>query len=87
MLLAFVIGMALSGCFAPWTTTHAGSAFAYDAIGYAPIWSQQFSAVPGARVDYGTFALLSGAVAFFSIAIAGATFFFRDDRGSERSDT
>jgi hypothetical protein len=87
MLLAFAIGMALLCCFAPWTTTPAGSALAHDAIGYAPIWSQQFSATPGARVDYGAFALLSAAVAFFSIVIAGATFFFRDNRGRERSDT
>jgi hypothetical protein len=87
MLLAFVIGMALLCCFVPWTTTPAESSLAHNAIGYAPIWSQKFSAVPGSRVDYGALAMLTGAVAFFAIVIGAATFFFRDDRGSERSDT
>ncbi len=87
MLLAFVIGMALLCCFVPWTTTPAGSSLAHNAIGYEPIWSQKFAAVPGSRVDYGAFAMLTGAVAFFAIVIGAATFFFRDDRGSERSDT
>jgi hypothetical protein len=85
-LLAFVIGLALLCIFAPWTTTPAGSAAAHDAVGYAPIWSQRFAAVPAARVDYAAFAMLAGAVAFFSIVIGGAAFFFRDNRGSERAD-
>lgn len=86
-LLAFVIGLVLLCCFVPWTTTPAGSSAAHDAVGYAPIWSQRFADVPGARVDYGAFALLAGGSAFFAIVIGGASYFFRDDRGSERSDT
>jgi hypothetical protein len=38
-------------------------------------------------VDYGASALLAGGLAFFAIVIGGASYFFRDDRGSERSDT
>ena len=86
-LLAFVIGLAVLSCFVPWTTAPAGSSAAHDAVGYAPIWSQRFADVPGARVDYGAFALLAGGLAFFAIVIGGASYFFRDDRGSERSDT
>jgi len=86
-LLALVIGLALVCCFVPWTTTPAGSSAAHNAVGYAPIWSQRFADVPGARVDYGAVALLAGGVAFFAIVIGGASYFFRDDRGSERSDT
>jgi hypothetical protein len=85
-LLAFIIGLAILCGFVPWTTTPAGSTAAHDAVGYAPIWSQRFATVVGARVDYGAFALLAGAVAFFSIVIGGAAYFFRDDRGSERAD-
>jgi len=59
-LLAFVIGLVLLCCLVPWTTTPAGSSAAHDAVGYAPIWSQRFADVPGARVDYGAFALLAG---------------------------
>jgi len=86
-LLAFVIGLTVLCCFAPWTTTPAGSSAAHDAVGYAPIWSQRFADVPGARVDYGAFTMLAGGLAFFAIVIGGASYFFRDDRGSERSDT
>ncbi len=86
-LLAFVIGLAVLCCFAPWTTTPAGSSAAHDAVGYGPIWSQRFADVPGARVDYGAFTMLAGGLAFFAIVIGGASYFFRDDRGSERSDT
>jgi hypothetical protein len=82
-LLAFVIGFALLCCFVPWIV---GSSVAHNAVGYAPLWSQRFAAVPGARIDYGGFAILAGAVAFLSIVIGGAAFFFRDNRGSERAD-
>jgi hypothetical protein len=87
LLLAFVIGMAILCCFVPWTTTPPGSSAAHDAIGYAPIWTQRFAGTSGARVDYGAFAMLTAAVVFFAIVIGGASYFFRDNRGSERSDT
>jgi hypothetical protein len=82
-LLAFVIGFALLCCFVPWIV---GSSAAHNAVGYAPLWSQRFASVPGARVDYPGFLVLAGALAFLSIVLGAAAFFFRDDRGSERSD-
>jgi hypothetical protein len=85
-LLAFLIGLAILSCFAPWTTTPSDSPDAHNALAYAPIWSQHFASVPGARIDTGALALLAGAAAFFSIVIGGAAYFFRDDRGSERAD-
>jgi hypothetical protein len=85
-LVAFLIGLALLACFAPWTTTPPDTPAAHNALAYAPIWSQEFTTVPGARIDPGAFALLAGALAFFSIVIGASAFFFRDDRGSERAD-
>jgi hypothetical protein len=85
-LIAFLIGLAILACFAPWTTTPPNSQDAHNALAYAPVWSQQFASVPGARIDAGAFALLAGAAAFFSIVIGASAFFFRDDRGSERAD-
>jgi hypothetical protein len=82
-LLAFVIGFALLCCFVPWIV---GSSLAHNSVGYAPLWSQRFSAIPGAQVDYGAFAMLAGTLAFLSIVIGAAAFFFRDHRGSERTD-
>jgi hypothetical protein len=84
--LAFLIGMALLCCFAPWTTTPAGSAAAHDSLGYAAIWSHQYAANPGARVDPGAFAMLAGVVLFFAIVIGASAYFFRGKRGTERED-
>lgn len=84
--VAFLIGMALLCFFAPWTTTPAGSTGQHNSLGYAAIWSHQFAAVPGARVDPGAFAMLAGVVLFFAIAIGGSAYFFRNKRGSERED-
>jgi hypothetical protein len=83
---AFVIGLAILCDFAPWTTTPAGSAAAHDSLGYAAIWSHQYAAVPGARVDLGAFAMLAGVVAFFAIVIGAGAYFFRGKRGAERED-
>jgi hypothetical protein len=80
------IGLAILCCFAPWTTTPAGSPAAHDSLGYAAIWSHRFAAVAGARVDPGAFAILAGVVAFFAIVIGAAAYFFRTKRGSERED-
>ncbi|MGC0771427.1 MAG: hypothetical protein WB543_00720 [Candidatus Acidiferrum sp.] len=83
---AFLIGLALLSCFAPWTTTPAGSSAQHNSLGYAAIWSHRFTALPGAKVDPGAFAMLAGVVLFFAIAIGGSAYFFRTKRGSERED-
>ena len=85
-LFAFLLGMAILCFFAPWTSTPSGSPAAHDSLGYAAIWSQRFTTVVGARVDWGAFAILAGVVAFFAIVIAAAAYFFRNKRGSERED-
>jgi hypothetical protein len=85
-LFAFAIGLAILCCFAPWTTTPAGSDAAHNSLGYAAIWSHQFAAVPGARVDMGAFAMLAAVAAFFAIVIGASAYFFRNKRGAERED-
>ena len=85
-VFVFLLGMAILSCFAPWTSTPAGSSAAHDSLGYAAIWSQRFATIAGARVDWGAFAILAGVVAFFAIVIAAAAYFFRNKRGSERED-
>jgi hypothetical protein len=62
-----------------------GSTYTHVALGYAPVWSSKFARVPGARVDWGAFTLMAGAVGFFSIVIGTAAYFFRGKRGSEKS--
>jgi hypothetical protein len=84
--ISFLIGMGILCCFAPWTTTPAGSPAAHDSLGYAAIWSSSFGAVAGARVDAGAFAMLAGVVAFFAIVIGASAYFFRGKRGAERED-
>jgi hypothetical protein len=83
---AFLIGLIILCCLAPWTSTPASSSAPHNSLGYAPIWSQHFTYVPGARVDPGAFAILAGVVAFFSIIVGAAAYFFRNKRGSERED-
>jgi hypothetical protein len=85
-LFTFLVGLALLCCFAPWTTTAPGSSAPHNSLGYAAIWSHQFAALPGARVDPGAFAMLAGVALFFAIAIGGSAYFFRGKRGSERED-
>ena len=85
-LTAFMIGLALLACYAPWTATPPGSSAAHDSLGYAAVWSQRFAALPGARVDPGAFSMLAGVVLFFAIAIGASAYFFRNKRGSERED-
>ena len=83
---AFAIGMGILCCFAPWTSTPLGSSAAHDSLGYTAIWSHQYAAVPGARVDLGAFAMLAGVVFFFAVVIGASAYFFRNKRGSERED-
>ena len=83
-LVCFIIGMLIVCLHAPWTTTPAGSAATHSFAGYAPVWSTQFSGVPGARVDVGGVALLAGVVAFFSIVLGGCAYFFRSKRTGEK---
>jgi hypothetical protein len=84
MLLAFVAGMIILCCVAPWTSTPVGISGAHNSLGYASVWSQRFAAVSGSRVDPGPFAILTGVVAFFAIVIGAAAYFFRDQRGPEK---
>jgi hypothetical protein len=86
LLVALVIGWGILACFVPWTTTPPGSSANHTSLGYAAIWSQRFTSIPGARIDYGAVALLAAVVAFFAIGIAAACYFFRSQRGSERED-
>lgn len=85
-LFVFVIGLAFLCGFAPWTSTPASSPGPHNTLGFAAVWSQQFSAVPGARMDFGAFAIMAVVVAFFSVVIGGAAYFFRNKRGRERED-
>jgi len=80
----FAIGVLALLFYAPWTLTPAGSAYTHVVLGYAPIGSRQFENVPGARVDWGAFTLMAGAVGFFSIVIGGSAYFFRAKRGPEK---
>jgi hypothetical protein len=83
-ILAFVVGLALLCCFAPWTASPAAYSGPNGALSYAPLWSHQ--AMPGAKLDTAAFVLLTGVVGFFAIVIGGAAYFFRDNRGTERAD-
>jgi hypothetical protein len=85
-LFVFVIGLAVLCGFAPWTSTPAGSSAPHNTLGFAAVWSQQFSSIPGARIDSVAFAIIAGVVAFFSVVIGGAAYFFRNQRGPERED-
>lgn len=85
-ILAFVFGLALLCCFAPWTVAPAGYSGPTGAVAYAPIWSHQMGTMPSAKLDTGAFALLTGVVGFFAIVLGAAVYFFRDNRGSERAD-
>ncbi|MGH9742755.1 MAG: hypothetical protein ACRD51_10425 [Candidatus Acidiferrum sp.] len=83
---SFLIGMGLLSWQAPWTSIPAGSSAPHNSLGYTAIWSHQFAAIPGARVDWGAYAMLGGVVLFFAIVIGAASYFFRNKRGSERED-
>jgi hypothetical protein len=85
-LFVLVVGLGILCCFAPWTSTPAGSAAAHDSLGYAAVWSHAYAAVPGARVDLGAFAMLGGVVLFFAVVIGASAYFFRNKRGAERED-
>ena len=85
-LFVLVVGLGILCCFAPWTSTPAGSAAAHDSLGYAAVWSHAYAAVPGARVDLGAFAMLGGVVLFFAVVIGASAYFFRGKRGAERED-
>ena len=83
-LICFALGMLIVCFHAPWTTTPAGSSAAHTFLGYAPVWSTQFTGIPGARVDSGGVALLAGVVAFFSIVLGACAYFFRGKRTGEK---
>jgi hypothetical protein len=85
-LLVLVVGLAVLCGFAPWTSAPPGSPGPHNSLGFAAIWSQQFAAVPGARLDSGAFAVLTLVVGFFSVVIGAAAYFFRGKRGPERED-
>jgi hypothetical protein len=83
-LWSFALGMVILCFYAPWTPTPAASPYTHVLLGYAPVWSAKFAGVPGARVDWGGFTLIAGAVGFFSIVMGAAAYFFRGKRGPEK---
>jgi len=83
-LLFFALGIAVLLFRAPWTLTPAGSPYSHVVLGYAAVGSQRFMNVPGARVDWGAFTLMAGAVGFFAIVIGASAYFFRAKRGPEK---
>jgi hypothetical protein len=83
-LVCFALGLAIILFYAPWTLTPVGSPYTHVVLGYAPIGSEKFTNVPGARVDWGGFALMAGGVGFFAIVIGASAYFFRDKRGPEK---
>jgi hypothetical protein len=83
-LFFFALGIVTLCFYAPWTPTPVGSPYTPVALGYAPVWSAKFVGVPGARVDWGGFTLIAGAVGFFSIVIGAVAYFFRGKRGPEK---
>jgi hypothetical protein len=82
-ILVFLIGMAIVCRFAPWTLAPAGTSAAHASLGYASLWSDRFSAASGARVDWGSFAIMTGLVAFFAIVFGAIAHFFGGKRGPE----
>jgi hypothetical protein len=84
MIFCFVVGVIIVLVYAPWTSTPVNSPGVHTSLGYAPVWSSQFAAVPGARVDTGGVGILVAIVAFFSIVIGGSAYFFRGNHGRER---
>lgn len=83
-LICFALGVAILLFYAPWTLTPAGSPYTHIVLGYAPIGSEQFTNVPGARVDWAAFAVMAGGVGFFAIVIGASAYFFRAKRGPEK---
>jgi hypothetical protein len=83
-LVCFALGLAIILFYAPWTSTPPGSPYTHVMLGYAPVWSANFANMPGARVDWGGFALMAGGVGFFAIVIGASAYFFRDKRGPEK---
>jgi hypothetical protein len=83
-LLCFALGLAILVFYAPWTSTPVGSPYTHVVLGYVPVWSAKFANLPGARVDWGGFALMAGGVGFFAIVIGASAYFFRDKRGPEK---
>ena len=51
-LLAGLAFSGLASVWAPWERVHPTDASLHEALGYAPLWSHQFSGVPGSRVDW-----------------------------------
>ncbi len=83
-LLLFALGVAALLFRAPWTLTPPESGYTNVFLGFAPVMSEQFRRIPGARVDWGAFTLMAGAVGFFAIVIGGSAYFFRGKRGPEK---
>lgn len=83
-LLCFLLGMLIVCFYAPWTSTPAGSPGTHSSLGFAPVWSTQFTSVPGARIDGGGIGILTAVVAFFSIVIGASAYFFRGKRTGEK---
>jgi hypothetical protein len=83
-LLCFALGMLVLLFRAPWTLTPVGSPYTHVVFGYAPVGSEKFMNVPGARVDWASFTLRAGGVGFLAIVIGAVAHFFRAKRGPEK---
>jgi ABC-type multidrug transport system permease subunit len=52
-----LIGMGLLCYSTPWQQVDSNDGGIYQTLGYAPVWSHEFSGIPGAQVDSDQFAL------------------------------
>jgi hypothetical protein len=83
-LLMFALGLVVLSFRAPWTLTPPESGYTNVFLGFAPVMSEKFGKIPGARVDWGSFTLIAGCMGFFAIVIGGSAYFFRGKRGPEK---
>jgi len=69
-LLSGVVFSLLALFWVPWEKVHPNDASLRQAIGYAPLWSHRFADIPGAHVDWTSFAVNLAVI--WVICIAGA---------------
>jgi hypothetical protein len=77
-----ILGLLILCAHAPWAQPEPNSPNLHQTIGYAPVWSNTYTQIPDAHVDWnGAFAAYAGAIIFFSIVLGGIAYFFREKRG------
>lgn len=69
-LISGLIFSLLALFWVPWEKVHPNDPSLRQAIGYAPLWSHRFADVPGAHVDWTSFAV--NVAVIWVICIAGA---------------